>query len=396
MYLDATTLVLAGGFVTSLSGAFLLSYWWQDRRAWTAFWWGLANGGVGAGIILLALHSNLPFYISHIIVPLFLDLCAASAFVAARIFNRGRINPCRVALSVAAWIATLAVAGGIVREQFVAALGVGTTGAVYAAAALEFWLGRGEKLRGRKPIIGVIAAYSISLLLLSLQHASSIAFNPVPPTNWLGIINIVGLAYALSVTLLLITMLKGRDEEKYKIAALTDPLTGLANRRAFMEWPQLVCDRGGHDEQHVALLAFDLDGFKRINDTFGHATGDQVLRTFADVLVTTLRPTSPAARIGGEEFAVVVPGVDGAVAVAIATRICTAFQRAAHFVDGQKIEATVSAGVATTGGQVHEVADLLASADAALYRAKRAGRNRVILAGGNPVGLAIGNVVQIS
>jgi diguanylate cyclase len=92
----------------------------------------------------------------------------------------------------------------------------------------------------------------------------------------------------------------------------------------------------------------------------------------------------------------VVAGASDEAAVAIASRICSAFQNAAQFIDGQKIEATVSAGVATSGGQMCHVADILASADGALYRAKNAGRNRVVLAGNEPLGSPPNKIIRIA
>jgi len=396
MSLDATTLTFAGGFVTFIGGLILLAYWWQDRQAWAAFWWALANCGLGTGITLLALRSVLPFYLSNVMAPLLLDLCAVLAFVAARVFNRGSIDPYRVVTSVAAWVTLLVITGVYTREQFAAALGVGISGGLYAAAAVEFWLGRTEKLPGRKSIMGILASFSISLFLLALQFATASKYSPAASMSLLGVINFVGFLYALGVTTFLIIMLKSRNEEKYRTSALVDPLTGLGNRRAFMDRAQRMFDRHGHDASPVALLAFDLDRFKRINDTFGHPTGDQVLCVFADVLSSVLRSSNIVARIGGEEFVAVVPGASDEAAVAIASRIANAFQNAAQFLDGQKIEATVSVGVASNGGRMCNVADVLASADDALYQAKNAGRNRVVFAGGGSVALPSGNVIRIA
>jgi diguanylate cyclase (GGDEF)-like protein len=395
MYLDVATLTVAGGAVGLCSGVFLLVYWWQDRMSWSALWWALGNSGTGIGVVLLALHSVLPFYASNLMGPLILDFSAVCMFVAARIFNRGSVSPYRVAACVAGWILMLAITGSFIREQYAAALGAGVSGGLIVAAAFEFWSGRSEELPGRKPMIVVVLCYATTLLLVSLQFARMTDYSPVPSMGWLGAVHFAGLAYALGSTLFLIMMLKGRSEENYKIAALVDPLTGLLNRRAFLDRGQRIFDRGGRDESPVALIAFDLDRFKHINDAFGHATGDQVLRAFADVLSATLRPADLAARIGGEEFVAVAPGVSGEAAVAIANRICGAFQTVAQFVDGQKIGATVSAGVATAGGLAIDLADVLANADAALYRAKNAGRNRVVLAE-CPVELPVSNVIRIA
>jgi diguanylate cyclase (GGDEF)-like protein len=216
--------------------------------------------------------------------------------------------------------------------------------------------------------------------MLAAQFALMTDFVPVASTGWLGLVRFVGLFYALGVAFFLNMMLTGRGENRYRAAALTDPLTGLANRRAFMEQGQRILDRQGQDGKPAALLLFDLDRFKRINDSFGHATGDRVLHVFADVLSETLRPVDLVARIGGEEFVAVVPGVDAEAAVAIANRTRDTLEKMALLVDGRRVGATVSVGVAASAGRQRTVIDMLAEADQALYRAKDGGRNRVVLA----------------
>jgi diguanylate cyclase (GGDEF)-like protein len=396
MLLDVVTLTFAGGFVTCASGLFLSGYWWRHRTAWAAFWWAMANTGAGVGIILLIVPGRGSDYVADIIGPLILDLCAALTFVAARVFNRGSVDPLRMIAGIVAWFVMQAVAGAIASDQIAAVLGMSVSAGFFAAAALEFLLGRTEMLPGRWPMIVLLGLQATAIFLAGVQFALATRFSAMPSIGWLGSVHFVGLIYALGATVCLVTMLNGRLETEYKFAALTDPLTGLANRRALMDIAQRVLDRGAHDGSPVAVLAFDLDHFKRINDTFGHATGDQVLCAFADVLSATLRPNNIVARVGGEEFVAMVPGAGDDAAVAIARRIGEAFQKVGQFTGGQKVEATVSAGVATTGGRKQSVADMLASADAALYRAKSAGRNRVALAGGEPDGLPPGNVIRIA
>jgi diguanylate cyclase (GGDEF)-like protein len=159
------------------------------------------------------------------------------------------------------------------------------------------------------------------------------------------------------------------------------------NRRAFMDRAQRMFDRSQRDEVPISLLAFDLDRFKQINDKFGHPTGDHVLRIFADVLARTLRPADTAGRIGGEESAVALTGCSIQAALAIATRIRSAFQDDARFVNGHRVGATVSVGAATAPEHGCSLTDIISSADDALYRAKDLGRNRVAAAqrdSGNP------------
>jgi diguanylate cyclase (GGDEF)-like protein len=170
-------------------------------------------------------------------------------------------------------------------------------------------------------------------------------------------------------------MTKERSELQHKIAALVDPLTGLSNRRAFMlDAEAAVVGRGSRNEPLAVLLA-DLDHFKKINDAFGHAIGDRVLKLFADVLGRVTGAGDLVGRIGGEEFAILLPGRDEAAAVALAERIRLALAQAAVEVDGRAVGGTVSIGVAAS--RIGDLTGLLARADSALYQAKEDGRNRV-------------------
>jgi diguanylate cyclase (GGDEF)-like protein len=229
-------------------------------------------------------------------------------------------------------------------------------------------------------MIFILCLEATAIYVLAIEVCLVTSLDVMPTTGWLQLIHFVGLIYAGGSAICLITMLKDRSEIKHRAAALIDPLTGLANRRAFMERAQSMLVRNMREDNPISLLAFDIDNFKRINDTFGHPTGDRVLRIFADVLSNVARPADMAARIGGEEFALALPGCATDAALTIAGRIRNAFQDDAHFVNGQPVQATVSVGVAPPLENGGSLADIIASADGALYRAKKLGRNRVILA----------------
>ena len=156
--------------------------------------------------------------------------------------------------------------------------------------------------------------------------------------------------------------------------AHTDPLTGLGNRRAFqLAIDGLLPQRRGNDSD-VALLMIDIDHFKTYNDSHGHPAGDEVLRLVGLALKAALRPGDVAVRYGGEEFAVLLPGVGGGLAVKVAERIRRDLERT-----GWPHEpVTVSIGAAQAGRDENP-AHLVARADGALYRAKREGRNQVVL-----------------
>ncbi len=158
-----------------------------------------------------------------------------------------------------------------------------------------------------------------------------------------------------------------------------DPLTELWNRRALIErlaqeWARLQRYGGA-----LVLVMADVDHFKRINDTFGHPAGDQLLRAVAQTLASQCRQSDLAARYGGEEFAVLMPEASAEQGAGFAERCRRQIELTALTIDGQRLAVTASFGVADTAGITSE-GDLLAAADQALYRAKHEGRNRIALA----------------
>ena len=162
--------------------------------------------------------------------------------------------------------------------------------------------------------------------------------------------------------------------------ATTDELTGLANRRRFMESLANEIERVERFGGELTLLLADIDDFKRINDRFGHHVGDEALRRFAGLLTAELREIDVAARIGGEEFAVLLPETDLEGALVAAGRIRGAVAGDELVLsDEVRVRFTASLGVAAHAGDPPEV--LLQRADAALYRAKADGKNRVAVAG---------------
>ncbi len=165
------------------------------------------------------------------------------------------------------------------------------------------------------------------------------------------------------------------EEANARLAALatTDPLTGLANRRAFDEALAREAALARRGNRPVSLVLLDVDHFKAFNDAFGHPAGDAVLRRVADAVRAACRGTDLPARFGGEEFAVLLPATDLGGALALSER----FRQAVAAGPWPVQSVTVSAGVSTFGPGAEDAVRLVEAADRALYRAKRAGRNRV-------------------
>ncbi|TRZ55626.1 MAG: GGDEF domain-containing protein [Rhodocyclaceae bacterium] len=170
--------------------------------------------------------------------------------------------------------------------------------------------------------------------------------------------------------------------------AMFDSLTATLNRRAFMLEYERELSRCQREKIGLALAIFDLDHFKDVNDTHGHVVGDEVLRRVADILRGSLRGHDVLGRYGGEEFALLMPGADIAAAIAGTERARLAVGERPIKAGRLSIQITVSAGVAAYGADGLDWESLLRSADAALYEAKRAGRNRVVAAHGPPAARA--------
>jgi diguanylate cyclase (GGDEF)-like protein len=168
-------------------------------------------------------------------------------------------------------------------------------------------------------------------------------------------------------------------EEVYQLAT-HDALTELYNRRHFTELAEKELARAQRHGRPLVLAILDLDHFKPVNDRFGHVAGDAVLRQFSEVLRAHVRADDIAARIGGEEFAVLLPETGLDQALPFAERLREAVAAADFRPGGEPQRITVSIGLATMGPQRETRSELMRAADAALYRAKDSGRNRVCVA----------------
>jgi diguanylate cyclase (GGDEF)-like protein len=201
-------------------------------------------------------------------------------------------------------------------------------------------------------------------------------------SDWFPFVLIVTLSLRVALAFLVLAMAKERQESKQRAGALTDPLTGLPNRRALFEAADALAQRGlTPNVIPVSVLLFDLDRFKETNDGYGHLVGDRVLGIFASTLKRHFGKGTTIARVGGEEFAAILPGADAKTAVEVGEAVRSAFASSASFVDGMAVGGTVSVGVASNLGCDCDLSALFRQADVALYAAKRAGRNRVELVG---------------
>jgi diguanylate cyclase (GGDEF)-like protein len=269
---------------------------------------------------------------------------------------------------------------GSVEAKFLLSSGIIT--AYTWATAYEFWRGRSEPLVSRWPAIFMLFAHG-TLFLLRTPLSQVL---PWAPTNqvfesvWLTVLSFEALLFTIAIAFILLAMAKERTELRHKTAALVDPLTGIANRRAFLEEMTALAGRQGQDPRPVAVMLADLDHFKSINDRFGHAVGDRVLQVFAETACAKLGPCDLVGRLGGEEFAFVLYDSSRDKGLAVAERIRLSFEDAAFEVDGRTVGGTVSMGMVIAEAGLLDIPALLGQADEALYVAKENGRNRIEVA----------------
>lgn len=231
----------------------------------------------------------------------------------------------------------------------------------------------------RRLTYALITATAAVLGLLLVRTASSY----VPSLSFEFFANRLTYVYlfvSTAIIFLAIGYVLGRRIDELRRLSLTDPLTGLANQRAFHSRLRAEWERARRYPSPLSLLLIDVDGLKRINDTYGHAAGNDVLKAAGQAIGATMRTTDSGARWGGDEFAIVAPNTASDSAQHLAGRLLDHVSKQAA---ARRGNVTVSVGVATLEPRNEpsmNAESLLQSADAALYRAKKEGRNRVKVA----------------
>jgi diguanylate cyclase (GGDEF)-like protein len=376
MHLDLPTLVVMGSFVAGCAGAVLLFAWSQNQKISGLAIWGLANLIYAAGILCLILGPALhqPFW--SILSGVLLVLAPGLVWKAARSLD-AKSAPVVIALLGAA-VVGLASAFPNTRD-LTGLLNLAWSSVYLLAAAWALWIGRTEHLAARWPII-ILTAVHAGVLSIGAYSTfdGSIGQGELPPLlSLFGLIHFESIVFTLGTAVFILALVKERNEAASRMAANADPLTGIANRSAFMESAGRVMERCRRDSMPVSVMMFDLDRFKSVNDSHGHAVGDAVIRKFCELTAAALRPTDVFGRMGGEEFAVVLPGSGIEAAYVRAERISASFAEGCRFVAGRQVNATVSGGVSVSVNAGQTLSELLEYSDGALYHAKSDGRNRI-------------------
>jgi diguanylate cyclase (GGDEF)-like protein len=382
MTLDVHTLFLVTIYVEAILGLLLLFVWAQNTALRAVCWWGFAHLVRLASIALFGMYGEVPDLISVDLANGLLFTAFAVTWTGARVFDGRPVEPIYLVTGAVLWLLVCRLPM-LLDDVNLRSLIASTIISGYVwLTAYEFWRGRGEPLVSRWPAIFMFFAYGALFLLRTPMVAllpgslNDSMFGSV----WMTLLSFESLLLTISSAFILLAMAKERTELRHRTAAMVDPLTGISNRRAFLQDASLLAKRYVTNPRPAAILLIDLDHFKSINDRFGHAVGDRVLAIFAEAARKSMRGSDLVGRLGGEEFAAMLAETNLEKALEVAERIRATFAHMAELVDGQRVHATVSIGLVHCLERTLDIPDLLTQADHALYCAKERGRNRVEVA----------------
>jgi diguanylate cyclase (GGDEF)-like protein len=389
--LDIRTLYVVTAISCLVLGALqLVAYCTQRFERWPA-WWGLSNVLLGFGTLGVALRGWAPDFVTVQLANVVTAVAFLLLLVSVRAFAQ-RPLPWWVVTSVvlsqvllvALWSSPADFRARIAFESTIAAL-------FDSAIVVEgVRLARRNRLKSAWLLAGCFGATALLFAIrtvMTLRGAiggTTLFSTPTATYQWMAATSEVFITLR-GFTLLL--MAAERSHQLLADHAQRDPLTGALNRSGLhLSYERLAAARRAVRQDDdvmlgvVSLIVIDLDHFKTINDTHGHAMGDDVLRLFAAIASADLRTGDTLARYGGDEFVVLLPHTAGGEALAIAERIRVAFANAAGSLGALAVQPTLSIGIAA-GSLADDTLDtILPRADEALYRSKREGRNRVRVA----------------
>lgn len=351
----------------------------RDMRALGLWGWGLLTFALG--MVLVALRGRVPDFVGILVGDVVVFVAAILILRSIRSFDAAP------RADLPGWL--IVALGGVLVYYWTYVTPDPTlrTAGFSAIFALQYFrvarhLFGTLSTRGRlsqtftAAIVACFSALSAARAVLTLAGGRSEDY--FEPSYLQSISLLLYIAFFLAATLGIMWMEIERLQDDLLRLASIDGLTGMLNRRAFLDASEREVSRCNRSGSSFGYAMFDLDFFKRINDSYGHPAGDSVLRSLADTLRGVLRPHDLIGRYGGEEFALLLPGIGKTAACEIVERCRQAVERRSIEYDGHPIRVTASAGVAAFGEDGGDLATLIEAADAALYQAKKSGRNRVM------------------
>ena len=378
MLLDIPTLLVASVFVFSLMGVLTGHAWLREPKERSLGYMSAMIFLAALGMFLISVRALGGDFLLIIFGNIALLLCAAMNWTAMRVFAGRSPSLAGIMAGTALWLILCmspAFYGSMAARVVAFSLITFSYGVL---SALELWSNRKTLVVAFFPALLLTllhtAFYGVRSLIeqsLSFEQALS---GVGDGAQFLSIMLFESMLYIIGIGYVTLAMVKERAELRFKAVAFRDSLTGIRNRRAFIEHGKDLLAESRRRAEPVALLLCDLDNFKRLNDTYGHPVGDKALIAFSEIMVNSFRKKDVFGRIGGEEFACLLANCDKSRAVQVAERIRLNCSELAIPEPGVL---SVSIGVVTTDESDYELSHLLSTADKALYDAKDNGRNRV-------------------
>lgn len=379
-YIDGATLIIVNILLSSISAIVMLTMYLGMRSAKGLFVWMLGNAAFATGFSLLMSDETLPV-MSSLLANLIIDMGAILSYVAVLQFlERPRRDLWLIAPAV-----LLAVVEVVmffqrgVDYRMTTVLGCSLRALVTIGAGWQLLRFANPQMRPASTLSAVFHFIWAAMLLSRIawwafSHYSDTGEDPTTPYAL-----IMRIALTFVVTPSYLWMVTRRLDSELLKQARQDPLTGIANRRIMWESGEKTLNDALRVGRKLGLLMIDVDHFKSVNDRFGHGTGDRVLVAVAQTLSNNLREGDMVARVGGEEFMVLLmPEVDHALTLAIGDRLRVAVESLEFpLPDGQVLRCTISVGYSLFNRDGYSWEDIVAAADRGLYSAKHLGRNRI-------------------
>ena len=378
MNIDIPTILVVLAMISGLVGGVFLFTWVKRDRSGLSLRAGIGGLVATLGVVLILLRHTVPDWLSINVANALVILSFGFGWSAVRRYG-GRSAPwLGIVAGAAVWLAANGLAevrGDLtVRAMLASVLLAGYS----LTCAFEFWRAGApaQRLGAQTALAVLLAVHAGFVLVRGINFAFFVKPESLFDAGWVqGLLTIEPALALVAAALLGVGLVREQGERELRRNAETDGLTGVLNRRAFFASAESIANRARREGRPLALILFDLDHFKAVNDRFGHLAGDRLLPGFTRVIGRTVRAEDLVARVGGEEFAVLLDGVDQDRASYIAERVRIDFASDPIIWEGGVVTATVSAGVAV--GLDAAVLTLFARADEALYQAKRSGRDKV-------------------
>jgi diguanylate cyclase (GGDEF)-like protein len=376
MFLDQFSILIAVGFSGASLGLTLFMLWVVGRAETHLLSWSLGLAFIVGGVVFFSYVVGK--YDANLLLASFVLLIIGFGLLYSGTakFCADRANAVTTSVVVVASLLITSVCFGLGYSGLGTIAGNVAMGILLALSGHQYWEARKESpfLMTANAVLFFITSLSFIACGYALIHDGQFVLN-ARPDNWAEEINSIVVIMGLTgIGTLSLTLNQARIANRHKSDARTDVLTGLLNRRALLELDTAI-------PPNTSVIAIDVDHFKAVNDRFGHDAGDHVLKVVAETILGSIRSHDFAARIGGEEFCVVLPNSSRKSSTDIAERLRRRIEGMTIPTAAGSVRTTISAGIAFSAAQDETIQSLLNKADQALYEAKSSGRNRIQVSG---------------